>query len=127
MLGGITIVAVNRAGAAAGSARAVPALIACLARAVLSREAAAGLGSHGLFCCAVALFVHLVGLLVIVLCFYLSRFVVRLRFTVGLCVPFGAFPFSESLYSCCLSLLFSSALSSLGSFSRVHQPLFFIL
>ena len=51
MLGGTVIVAVDRSGAAAlaaaGSARADPARVARLAREVLSRGAAAGLGSQG--------------------------------------------------------------------------------
>ena len=62
--------AVDRAGAAAFaaavSASAVRALIACLAK-VLSRGAAAGFESHGLFCCAVALVVFLVCLLIVAL------------------------------------------------------------
>ena len=59
VLGSNIVVAVDLAGAAtlaaAGPALAVPATVACLARAALSRGAAEELESHGLFCCAVAL------------------------------------------------------------------------
>ena len=96
--------------AAAGSARAVPAFIACLARVVLSRAAAAGLGSHGLFCCAVAFLVLLVGLLVVILFCVLGLSLFLCVLSSASAFHFGAFP-SVNASMATAFLLFASAFS----------------
>ena len=114
MLGGTVIVAVDRSGAAAlaaaGSARADPARVARLAREVLSRGAAAGLGSHGVFCCAVAVLVFLVGLLFVTLCCVLGLLLFLCALSSASAFHFGAFP-SANAFIASAFLLFASTFS----------------